>query len=164
MKNNLLILGMGQYGNIAKDIAEVSGCFDKIDFLDDNNDSAIGKIYDLENFSHNYKWAIVAIGNASKRKELLDLLRKKGFKIATLIHPSAIISQYSKVNDGCIIEPYAIVNPECVIGKGTYICAGSIVNHNSVIGDFCHLDVGCIVSSNTKVQDNTNIECGVIYK
>ncbi len=32
---NLLILGAGQYGQIAKEIAESMGCFEKISFLDD---------------------------------------------------------------------------------------------------------------------------------
>ena len=40
---NLLILGAGQYGQVAKEIAEETGYFDKIAFLDDNSEQAIGK-------------------------------------------------------------------------------------------------------------------------
>ena len=32
---NLLIIGAGQYGVVAKEIAESMKCFEKIDFVDD---------------------------------------------------------------------------------------------------------------------------------
>lgn len=37
MNKDLLILGAGQYGMVAKEIAEAMNCFQKIDFLDDVN-------------------------------------------------------------------------------------------------------------------------------
>ena len=49
--NNLLILGAGQFGLMVKEIAESMGCFDKIDFLDDNNEIAVGKLCDYEEFA-----------------------------------------------------------------------------------------------------------------
>ena len=45
MDKNLLIIGMGQYGMIAKETAEAMNCFDKIDFLDDNNENRAGNVY-----------------------------------------------------------------------------------------------------------------------
>lgn len=48
MNKNLLIIGAGQYGALAKEIAEVMKCFEKIDFLDDNSELAIGKISEME--------------------------------------------------------------------------------------------------------------------
>ena len=43
---NLLILGAGQYGQIVYETAEAMGCFDRIDFLDDQNPIAIGVLED----------------------------------------------------------------------------------------------------------------------
>ena len=53
MNKNLLIVGAGAYGVVASDIAHEMGCFEKIDFVDDGNESTptgekvIGKIKDL---------------------------------------------------------------------------------------------------------------------
>ena len=51
MNKNLLILGAGQYGQVAKEIAEDIGYFEKISFLDDRcgenlerNDLIIGNL------------------------------------------------------------------------------------------------------------------------
>ncbi len=48
MKNrHLLIIGAGQYGMVAKEIAESMGCFDRIDFVDDVSDTAVGKMRNM---------------------------------------------------------------------------------------------------------------------
>lgn len=41
VNNNLLILGAGQYAYVAKEAAESMGYFEKIAFLDDNNERAM---------------------------------------------------------------------------------------------------------------------------
>ena len=39
MNKNLLIVGAGAYGVVASNIAHEMGCFEKIDFVDDGNES-----------------------------------------------------------------------------------------------------------------------------
>lgn len=51
MDRGLLILGAGQYGMVAKEVAESMNCFDKIDFLDDKNPIAVGKLCEYGGFS-----------------------------------------------------------------------------------------------------------------
>lgn len=57
MKKNLLIIGAGIYGVVAFEIATEMGCFDKIDFIDDerkttpNGIEVIGTTKDIEELS-----------------------------------------------------------------------------------------------------------------
>lgn len=57
----LLILGAGQYGFVAKEVAEAMGCYSHIDFLDDYSDIAVGKLNDIDTIE--YDEAFIAIGN-----------------------------------------------------------------------------------------------------
>ena len=68
---NLLIIGAGQYGMVAKEIAESMKCFEKIDFVDDVYPSAVGKICDINKLIHEYDSAVVAIGNTELRLNLI---------------------------------------------------------------------------------------------
>ena len=52
---NLLIIGAGQYGMLTKELAESLNFYDKIDFLDDNNPIAIGKINDYDKFFNAFR-------------------------------------------------------------------------------------------------------------
>ncbi len=163
MNKNLLILGAGQYGKIAKEIAEAMNCFSKIDFLDDNDKNALGKLNEMDRFVNAYSYAIVAIGNPVLRISLIHQLEEKCFIVAILVHPKAYISPTANIYPGCIVEPMAVVNSEAVIHKGVIISAGSIVNHTAMVGDVSHLDVGSIVKSNTIVPMGYKVEAGEVF-
>lgn len=164
MKNakKLLILGAGQYGMVAKEIAESMNVFSGIAFLDDNNPVAVGKLNEYEKFVHDYDSAVVAVGNSVLRLEMLDKLEQVGFEIPVLIHKSAYVSPSAKIGAGSFVEPMAVVHTEVVIGRGNIISAGTILNHNSKIGAGCHLDCGSIVRARVDISANTKIACGQI--
>ena len=164
MIGNLLILGAGQYGMLAKEIAESMKCYEKIDFLDDNNEIAIGKLQDYSNFVSEYPYAVVAIGNPEIRLNLIRKLEQANYKIATLISPMAYISPTAKVMHGSIIEPCAVVQTDAVVSKGVIISSGAVVRHNAFVGEGCHCDCGSVVMTNSKVPSNLKICCNEVYK
>ena len=45
----LLILGAGQYGKVAYEIASAMEQFERIEYLDDNSETAVGKLSDYKN-------------------------------------------------------------------------------------------------------------------
>ena len=151
----LLILGAGQYGALAKEIAESTDEYADIAFLDDHNPTAIGKMNDYGRFKNEYDAAIVAIGNAALRLELIDKLEACGFEISVLKHPSAYTAPSAIIGPGTFLEPMTVVHTDVIIGKGCIISAGTIVNHNSRIGSGCHLNCGTIVASNSEIQSQT---------
>lgn len=159
--NNLLIIGAGQFGQVTKEIAESLEIFNKIDFLDDNNDLAIGKIDDYKKYIKKYNRAIVAIGNAKYRKKLLEDIEKL-YNIDSIISPFAYVSDTSKIGKGSIVEPTAFINANSEIGNGCIICAGSIINHNAKVGDYCHINCGAIIKSNSTIQNDRKIDYGEI--
>lgn len=111
--NRLLILGAGQYGCVSKEVAGAMGCFSQIDFLDDHSDIAIGKLDDLDKTE--YDTAFIAIGNPTMRSGLLGKVKK----LATLIHPNAVVSPSAVIGEGCIIEAGAVISTDVKIERGT---------------------------------------------
>ena len=89
---NLLILGAGQYGQVAREIAEAMGLFEHIAFLDDNSSAAIGKLSDFDNYIDDFDSAVVAIGHAETRLKLIEQLIGAGYDVPVLIHPRAYIA------------------------------------------------------------------------
>ncbi len=158
MNKNLLIIGAGQYGMVAKEVALVMQCFEKIDFIDDNNPIAIGEIEEIKSFANQYTYAFCAIGNADVREEIVNKLKRYGFVLPTLIHPQAYVSPSAKIECACIVEPMAVVNSEAVVQEGSFICAGAIANHNSIIGKYCHIDVGAIIEARSVIDNGIKIK------
>ncbi len=160
--SNLLILGRGQYSYIVEEIAKAT--FDKVDFLDDKSENAIGKISDYCNLIDKYEYAIVAMGNPDVRLDLTEKLERAGYNIPTIISEKAYVSSTAKIEKGCIIEPLAVVNPNTTIEKCCIISASAVVNHNSTVKAGCHIDCNATIYSNSVVNEKTKINPGEIYK
>lgn len=159
---NLLILGAGQYGMVVEELARSLGFFDEIEFLDDNNPKAIGKLNDYKQFADEYANAVVAIGNVQLRLELITELEKAGFNVTTIIHNSAYISPSAIIGKGSVIEPLAVIQTGASVGIGSLISSGAIINHNAVIGEGCHIDCGTVVGARAVIAPYTNTEYGEI--
>lgn len=164
MNRNLLIIGAGQYGQVAKEIAEAMNYFETISFLDDENNCAIGKLCDYEKYSLTYSYAVVAIGDPKIRLEWISRLEEACYKIAILVHPKAYVASSAQIMRGSIIEPMAVVHTDCVIKIGCIISAGAVVNHNAMCFDACHIDCNATVLSNTLVPAGTHVLTGSVFE
>lgn len=164
MKENLLILGAGQYGQFVREIAEATNRFDKIAFLDDTNPCAIGTLSEYENCKRDCSYAFVAIGDSELRMSLLSRLKEAGYSLATLIHPTAVVSPSAVIGCGSVIEPMAVVQSNATIGEGTMVASGAVVKHNATVGNGCYVDcnstvlAGAIIADGEKVLANTVVE------
>ncbi len=163
MNKNLLILGAGQYGQVAKEAAESMGCFDKIDFLDDAVETAIGKLNDYEKFSDRYAYAFVAIGNAELRLSYVSRLEESCYRIAILVSRDSYVSPSAQLMKGTLIEPMVTVGANSAVCVSAFLCAGSTVGHNSFVGDGCQLDYGSVVGSNAVLPAKTKLKCNEVF-
>ncbi len=161
--NSLLILGAGQYGMVAKEIADSMGTFGKIAFLDDESAIAIDSLDNYGLHAGEYKYAVVAIGNPDVRLEYIRKLRAAGFHLAALISPRAYISPSATVADGVIIEPMAVINAGASVGCGTVVCAGAIINHNATVGAGCLLQCGSIVAAGKSMREKTVLGYNAVF-
>ncbi|MCF8019079.1 MAG: PglB [Vallitaleaceae bacterium] len=162
MEKNLIILGAGGHGRVVKEAAEAMNVFDKIDFLDDNSEMAIGKLNAISEISKEYKYAFVAIGSNELRMEWIKRIEELGYILPVLIHPRAIVSPSASVYPGTIVTMGALVQTNVVIEKGCIVGSGTIIDHDSFIGYGTHIDSGAIVKSNCIVMSNKKVESGMI--
>lgn len=158
----LLIIGAGGHGKVTAEIAEATGDYEIIDFVDDNNANAVGKIADLVNLYKHYDSAFVGIGNNRFRFELIKKLQEIGYEIPTLIHPTVYLSKSATVEKGVVLEPKCIVNANTHIGLGCIISVGAIVDHDVKIGQSCHINAGAVVKAGAEIEDFRKLEAGEI--
>ena len=162
---HLIILGAGGHGRVIADIAEKTGQFSNIEFLDDarkemqGNIKVIGTIRD---YTHYLKEAcfIVAIGNAHVRESLQRQLQSVGAEIATLIHPAAIIGRNVEIGVGTVIMPGAVINCDVRIGEGVIVNTSCSIDHDCVLDDFVHISVGAHLAGAVNVGTRTMIGAG----
>ena len=163
----LLIIGAGQYGLVAREIALAMGCFSEISFLDDSyptqNSAVIGTSRDLEKFAKDFRFGFVAIGNPEVRRRLVESLVSCGVSPVTIVHPTAYVSPSAKLEPGCCIEPLAVVQTDAALGTATFVASGAVVRHNATINEYCHIDCNAVVQTGAVVPAATKVACNSVF-
>lgn len=164
---SLAILGASGHGKVVADLAGCCG-WEDILFFDDAwpkvlsngywpvvGDSSI-LIERLDTFSG----VIVAIGDNAIRSEKLSWLSNLLAPIVTLIHPSAVISQYAELGSGIVVMPGVVVNVSCKIGSGVILNTGCSIDHDCTIGAYVHISPGARLAGGVQVGTQSWIGIG----
>ena len=183
--DQLLIIGAGGHGRVVADIARLTGRYQHIAFADDADISSSGGypvICKTEEAAQRIgDWdMVVAIGNNAVRKRLSEQLAACGARLATLIHPTAVVAAGVPIGPGSVVMANAVINCGSTVGKGVIVNTAATVDHDNVIGDYVHISpgvhlggtvtvgnevwlcIGAAVSNNLSICDGCVIGAGAV--
>ena len=191
---NLLVYCSGGFGkeviDIARRLNKAYLRWDRIAFIDDIRPLEQAKysakdpthygcpVFPFEaacdHFADYETEAVIANGEPSVRSALLEKLDAVNLRLATLIDPSAVVSESALIGAGSIIFPGCFISSMAKLGRNVAIVAGSMVGHDTIIGDNCvvsgHVNIGggCIVGCDsylgmgTQIKQQTSIGRGAV--
>ncbi len=168
----LLIIGAQGQGKVTLDCTLFSGMYNHIEFM--RNYITRGgiegyKIMDknktsIEYIRENFDEVIVAVGlnKAARLKGSTDL-EKQGIELATIVHPTAMVSPFSEIGSGSVILANAVVNPCAQVGKACLINTGSIVEHDCIIDNELHQAPNATGARRVPFGNNSSLCYGCRY-
>ena len=173
-KKKLFLFGSGGHAKACIDVIEASGLYKiaAVIYKKKKPTDLFFSKYKLINENKlvsNYKnfRAIIGVGQIKSnlhRKNILKLIKKKKFKVASIYSKKAYISKTSKINKGTIIMHNSFIGPNSLIGENCIINTGAIIEHDVKIGDHCHISTGCKINGNVNVSNDCFIGSGTIIK
>ena len=166
IEKKIAILGAGGHGKVAGDIAFLNG-FRNIDFFDDNfldiknyPFKIIGNLSQFEKVSNQYSFWFVAIGDNSMRKKIVLRFNKFKKNLANLIHPSSVISHFSKIDKGICIMANVVINSGSKVKKGAIINSSASIDHDCTISEFVHIAPNVTLCGNVFIEHGSLIGAG----
>ena len=102
---------------------------------------------------------VIAIGDNTVRKKIAS---EVSHDFANAIHPSAIVSSFSKIGTGNMILHRVVVQAGSIIGNHVILNTGSQIDHDGSIGDFVHVAPRAVLCGNVTVEEGTLIGAGAI--
>lgn len=105
---------------------------------------------------------IGSIGSMQARETIYARFLGYGYTFASVIHPTAIISPYTKLGEGVQVMAGAVLQPGCIIGDNTLINTRASIDHDCCIGAHVHIAPGAVLSGNVTIGENTHVGTGAV--
>ncbi len=154
----IFIYGASGHGKVIAD--SIRACGNKVAGWIDDNPLADAMTWEQFCPLHPHGLIALGIGNNRIRAKIAHTIKESGYTLATIIHPSAILSASVKLEEGSVIMPRVIINADTTIGYGCIINSGAIVEHDSHVGDFVHIAPHATLAGGVNVGDHTFIGMG----
>lgn len=167
----LALYGAGAMGREFKQIADESGEWSEVVFIDDHaqTEQLNGcPVYRFQVFRDRFTPEtvrfVVSIGEPKLRLEVYERMKRAGYTAGVLVHSSAHISPDATIGDGTVICHSAFIGSLAHIGSNCYLSRNASVGHDAVVGDHTRLGVNSVVSGYTVIGTNAFIGAGALLK
>ena len=161
-KKKLLLIGGGGHCRSCIDVIRATQLYAIVGILDVaekvgsqiNGASIIGTDTELTTFLADVDECLITIGQLADgelRKLLFESVLAANGKLATIVSPTAIVSESAHIGDGTIVMHQAVVNAGARIGQNNIVNTLALVEHDAVIGDHSHISTRASINGGAKV-------------
>lgn len=168
------ILGVGNYTEVMIELCEeldmdIAGLYHFNNSRDGQMVAGykiLGSYDDLFNNAKKDTGVVVAIGDNKLRLNCLMRARNAGFKIPSLIHPTAYISKSASLGEANYVHPHSFVWSSAKIGDGVIISPKAMVAHHTKIANGCLISANALVGSYVTLNERVlvGIKANIISK
>ncbi|HAA89965.1 MAG TPA: acetyltransferase [Peptococcaceae bacterium] len=166
-EKQLVVIGAGGHGKVVAEVAAAAG-YEVLGFFDDFVKSSplqkyplLGTIAELPRKADQGVLAVVAVGDNRRRRELVAEI-SGCVRFATVIHPSAVISETAQIGEGTVVMPHVAVNAGAQIGRHAILNTSCSVDHDCFLGDFVHISPGAVLCGGVRLGAGTHIGAGAV--
>ncbi len=149
----LLIIGAGGFGREIWAWAQAALNCQKIGFLDDNPQAAADKRLRAPVVATVQAYEpqpddrfICAVGNPRMRRSLSTMIKARGGRFQTLVHPTALVAEGAILEEGVLLCPFALVSVDARVGEGAAVYYHSSVDHDAVVGPWTQVSAHCDIT------------------
>lgn len=165
----LILVGAGGFGRElicwAEDCAAAGTLPELAGYLDDTVEALPG--YDVTRIGGVGDYApkpgdlfLVAIGQPSAKREVVERLQTAGGRFATLRHPTTTVVRTASIGEGVIMCPYTMAMPDSRIERFATLINYSGIGHDSVLGEFSTLSSLVDVTGNVRIGRDVMVGSG----
>lgn len=100
------------------------------------------------------------IDRSDKRQQIYELFRQRGYKFASVIHPTAIISGNAHIEEGVQVMAGTVVQGSSSIAANSIINTRACIDHDCMIGKHVHIAPGVTISGGVTIGEGTLVGTG----
>ena len=101
-----------------------------------------------------------SVGNLKQRHKIFHHFKARGYTFQNVVHPSAIISKKTMLEEGVQVLAGAILQCNSHISANSIINSGSILEHDSYIEESVHVSPRVVIGGNCYIGKLSHIGIG----
>jgi UDP-perosamine 4-acetyltransferase len=101
-----------------------------------------------------------SVADSTKRAQIFDKFRGLGYRFATIVHPSAVVSKHAEISEGAQIMAGVVVQPGARLGLNCIINTCASIDHDCNIGDHVHIAPGVTLSGGVIIASRAHVGTG----
>lgn len=159
---DLIIAGAGGLGRevleTIKDINRIEAKWNVLGFINDEPDALDGFACDKKILGSIKEWErigeeeyVLAIADPFGKETVVNRLKSKGCRFATIVHPTAKVGEFSSLGEGAVLFSYAGVSVNVAVGDFVFMNSMAGVGHNAQIGNYATIGPKCCIAGGTRV-------------
>ncbi len=170
MKKIIILGGQGDgvvIASLINDIKKIGQKIELLGFLNDSEDSRIldfpvlGCLDDWKNYKEDeniyFITALLKTKYSYQRSKLINDLKIPLDRYCNIVHPTATISDYSKVGVGNVIGPNVNIMPNVTIGNHCSFRASASIGHDCKINNFCYMGPNSTMAGKSVLMDGAHM-------
>jgi UDP-perosamine 4-acetyltransferase len=97
---------------------------------------------------------LLTMGDNKVRTEVSDKIISLGGHVPSIIHPTAVVSQFAKISEiGVYISPFSYVQADSFVDSNTVVLSHVNISHTTHIGKSCFIAGGATIGAYTDMED-----------
>lgn len=175
MKKNIVVIGAGGFGREVMDVIVACNQHGRsaskpLGFIVDPEYGVPGALVNGLPILGGFDWleknankvsVICGVGDSHRRFRLINRAKEINCTFSSVIHPSAILTQWVRIGEGTVITAGTILTNQIQIGNHVHINLDCTIGHDVVLRDFATLAPGVHVSGNVILDEGCYIGTGV---
>lgn len=167
----LALLGASGHGKVVADAALASG-WESVVFFDDGwpavetngSWSIAGDTNALLCRLEDFDGVVVTIGHCATRLAKYQQLHQAGARMATVVHPKAVVGSGVEIGAGSVLMAGAIINIDSTVGDACIINTGATVDHDAYLADGVHICPGAHLAGDVRVGEGSWVGISAVVR
>ena len=187
-----MILGIYGYGGHGLEVEELARVinlkenrWDRVIFIDDAPEKIDDeKIFSFEAIKTGYNINeiefMLGIGEPVIREKIYNKVKESGYGFATLIHPTAVVAESAKIEEGVmiaantfisvkthlhenvLIQPMAVIDHEVEVGRNSVVSSFVAMGGNTGLGETSFIGLNASVKQGIKIGNGSVVGMGSV--
>jgi sugar O-acyltransferase (sialic acid O-acetyltransferase NeuD family) len=104
----------------------------------------------------------LAVGDNHARAELARTMRARGRRLATVVHPTAVVASGVRLGEGTYVAPLAVLHADARIGRGCIVNTGAVVEHDCTLEDWVHVSPHAALGGAVSLGEGAHVGLGAL--